>query len=91
MIVIPGATDIIGARTGNPGLPYVRFSDEDTIRNLQGMGISRSVAVSFVELSHGFDKGIVTTTTIDSLRPNAPTSFSAFVDEVFVPMFKHAA
>jgi len=57
-----------------------------------GMGLSQSVASSYVELSHAISEGKVKTTqNPDPAKPNAPTKFADFVKEIFAPAFKAAA
>jgi uncharacterized protein YbjT (DUF2867 family) len=85
------ATALLGDAIGVQHLPYVQFSDADTVGALTSMGLSRSVAQSFVDLSHGIGEGKVTTTQIDAHKPNAPTDFNRFAIEVFAPVYKNAA
>ncbi|MGA2506473.1 MAG: NmrA family NAD(P)-binding protein [Chitinispirillaceae bacterium] len=83
------ATTIIGEKIGIPDLPYVQFSDGDTVKALTGMGLSTNMAASFVELARGISAGKITTTVIDPQRPNAPTDFRKFAEDVFVPVYKN--
>jgi uncharacterized protein YbjT (DUF2867 family) len=84
-------TEIIGDKIGIPDLPYTEASDRDAIDGMVAMGLSKSMAESFVELAHGISAGLVTTTKLDPAKPNAPTKYCDFVDEVFYPMFRKAA
>jgi len=68
-------------------LPYIQFSDDDAIASFRAMGLSMSVAQSYVEMAHGIGQGMVTTTTIEPFRFSAPTRFTEFVDKVFKPAF----
>jgi uncharacterized protein YbjT (DUF2867 family) len=78
-------TGIIGARIRMPELSYVQFSEKDAIEGMAGMGLSRNMAESFVELAKGINTGKITNVIEDPNRPNAPTKFDKFVEEVFYP------
>lgn len=80
-------THIIGAKIGEPDLPYVQFPDEDAIKGLKDMGLSDSLAKSFVDLSHAIGEGKVTVTHGNPEEPTSPTSYRQFVEEVFFPAF----
>jgi hypothetical protein len=58
---------------------------------MTGMGLSRGVALGFVEMSNSISEGKIITRTLDPAKPNAPTGFDKFVEDVFVPAFKNAA
>jgi uncharacterized protein YbjT (DUF2867 family) len=83
--------EIIGDKIGVPDLPFVETSDRDAIESMTAMGMSRNMAESFVELARGISTGAVTTTKLDPAKPNAPTKYCDFVDEVFYPMYRKAA
>jgi uncharacterized protein YbjT (DUF2867 family) len=83
--------EIIGDKIGVPDLPFVEASDRDAIDSMTAMGLSRNMAESFVDLAHGISNGAVTTTKLDPAKPNAPTKYCDFVDEVFYPIYKKAA
>lgn len=82
------ATSAIGAGIGKPDLPYVQFGEADAVAGMMGMGLSRSVAESYVDLARGLTKGEVRPTAGDSARPNVPTTFDTFVAEEFVPAYR---
>jgi uncharacterized protein YbjT (DUF2867 family) len=84
------ATRLIGEAVGIPDLPYVHFSDEDTVKSMTGMGFSENLARSLVEMTASIGKGLFHPTQIDPLKPNTNTTFKSFVDEVFKPEFKVA-
>jgi uncharacterized protein YbjT (DUF2867 family) len=84
-------TKIIGDKLGIPNLPFIHASEREAIAGMTSMGLSKSIAESFVELAHAISRGAITTTVLDSANPNAPTAYSAFVDEVLYPMYKMAA
>jgi uncharacterized protein YbjT (DUF2867 family) len=84
------ATRHIGTAIGMADLPYIQFPDEDAVAGLEKMGLSHTLAVSFVELSHAISAGKVKPTQIDPVRPNTPTEFKQFAEEVFYPAYKMA-
>ena len=84
------ATRLIGKAIGIPDLPYVQFSDEDAVAAFRKMGLSENVALSYVELSRAISEGKVKPTQIDPEKPNTPTKFNQFAEEVFRPAYKMA-
>lgn len=80
-------TRAIGTKIGKPDLSYIQFADGDALAGMKSMGVSASLAESFVELAHAVNSGLITTTTGDPEKPNAPTKFAQFVDEVLYPAF----
>lgn len=84
------ATKIIGNAINSGELPYMHFSDQDSIASMKEMGLSENIASSFAEMSHAFDKGIVHATQIDPHTPNTQTRFVQFVNEVFKPAYQLA-
>jgi uncharacterized protein YbjT (DUF2867 family) len=47
----------IGSAIGKPELPYVEFSDEDTVNGLKGAGLPEEVAKNYAELGHAMRNG----------------------------------
>jgi uncharacterized protein YbjT (DUF2867 family) len=84
-------TKIIGDKIGIPSLQFFHASEREAITGMMSMGLSKNIAESFVELAHAVCRGAITTTNLDPAKPNAPTAYSAFVDEVLYPMYKKAA
>ncbi|MBD3422264.1 MAG: NAD(P)H-binding protein [Chitinivibrionales bacterium] len=82
------ATALIGKKIGKEDLPFVRFPDDAALEALKGLGLSQKTAEAFVELSHGLEQGIVRPTQTDKNKPNAPTTYDAFVSDVFVPAYQ---
>jgi uncharacterized protein YbjT (DUF2867 family) len=85
------ATRIIGDKIGIPELHYVQFPPRDAVSAMTGMGLSKGIAKGFVEMGDRISEGKIITLTVDPLRPNAPTRFDKFVDDVLVPAYKNAA
>jgi uncharacterized protein YbjT (DUF2867 family) len=74
------ATRIIGARVGNPDLPYVQFPYADFTASLVQMGISPSVAGLYAEMARAINDARVK--SVEGRRPEntTPTTFEAFAD-----------
>jgi uncharacterized protein YbjT (DUF2867 family) len=83
-------TRIIGARIGMKDLAYVQFSEKDSIAAMVGMGVSPNVAASFVDLAKGINAGKIANIIEDPNKPNAPTGFAKFVEEVFYPVWNNS-
>jgi hypothetical protein len=81
----------IGEAIGIPDLPYVQFTDADAVKGMMGMGLSKNMADSFVELSSALAKGMIHPTQIDPLKPNTNTTFKEFAQGMFKSVFQKAA
>jgi uncharacterized protein YbjT (DUF2867 family) len=75
-------TAAIGKKLAIPNLTYMQFGDKEAIEAMTSMGLSGNIAASFVELSHAISRGLVSTTKLNPKKPNAPTKYSSFIDEV---------
>jgi uncharacterized protein YbjT (DUF2867 family) len=53
------ATAVIGKAIGKPDLKYVHFPYEEALKGMVGAGLSQSISESFVEMSKGFNEGII--------------------------------
>jgi uncharacterized protein YbjT (DUF2867 family) len=82
---------LIGKRLDMPQLRYVQASDKESMESMTSMGISKNMAKSFIELARSVSAGKIISTTLNPKKPNAPTPYSKFVDEVFYPLYKKAA
>jgi uncharacterized protein YbjT (DUF2867 family) len=80
-------TALIGTSIGMLNLPYIPFSDADAEAAFLAMGLSASVARSYIELMHGIAEGLVGTIADDIDALSAPTRFSQFVEEILRPAF----
>lgn len=49
----------IGDAIGKPGLPWVRFSDEDALNGMLGAGLQQTIADGYLEMGQGIASGIV--------------------------------
>lgn len=52
-------TAAVGKAIGKPDLRYVQFPYEDALKGMIGAGLSPSMAETFVEMSKGFNEGII--------------------------------
>ena len=86
-LTYPEMTRLIGNAVGIPDLPYVRFSDADAEAALTAMGLSTSVARSYIELGHGIENGLVAPVLTEPGKLTAPTRFATFAEKVFKPAF----
>jgi len=50
---------VLGTAVGKPELPYVEFSDEDTLNGLKGVGLPEEVAKNYAEMGHAMRTGIM--------------------------------
>jgi len=81
-------TSILAEVLGIPSLEYIQVSDSEAEAEFTGMGMSQSVAHSYIELMHAIADGIVTTTQTDPGTLTAPTHFAKFAENVFKPSFE---
>jgi len=82
---------VIGEKLELPSLKYVRITESEAIRNLQGMGMSEAMATSYAELAQGLSRGLITATTLNPRKPNASTRFKKFVEEELAVEYRKAA
>lgn len=79
-------TVMMGKAIGIPDLKYVQFPYEDALKGMIGMGISPSMAASFVEMYKGFNEGALGTPTRTAAN-TTPTRFEDFMP-VFAAVYK---
>jgi uncharacterized protein YbjT (DUF2867 family) len=48
---------VLGAAVGKPELPYIEFSDDDTLNGLKGAGLPEEVAKNYTEMGHALRTG----------------------------------
>ncbi len=90
-ITLQEVSRLIGKRLDIPNVTYITAPDREAIDGMMAVGLSRNMAESFVELAHGVSSGKITTTLLDPSKPNAPTRYEKFIDEVLKPTYKKAA
>ncbi len=79
-------TSTIGAAVGNADLKWVQFPAADALHAMQGMGISASVAQSFVDMSEFITRGGGNVVFRDA-ENTTPTTGEQFAKEVFAPAY----
>jgi uncharacterized protein YbjT (DUF2867 family) len=84
-------TSTLAKKLDIPNLRYEQLSGEKAIQHMVGMGMSQNIAKAFLEMSEAFNKGWIKPTTTNPEKPNAPTKYSKFVDEVYSPAYQKAA
>lgn len=82
-------TSVLGLAIGNANLKWVQFPGEDALKAMVGMGISPSVAGSFVEMSQFFNEGGGNVVVRDA-ENTTPTTAEQFAKEVFAPAYNTA-
>lgn len=81
------ATRILGAAIGKPDLKYVQFPYEAALDAMVSAGLSKSMATLYVEMSKGFNDGLVKTVEPRGARSNTPTRFEDFATQVLAPAY----
>ena len=81
-------TAIIAKAINKPGLSYVELSDEQTRPVLSQLGFSDSVLGGLLEMSASLNSGYIQALEKRSQQNTTPTSYEAFVDQHFVPLFR---
>ncbi|MCC7385761.1 MAG: NAD(P)H-binding protein [Deltaproteobacteria bacterium] len=77
-----------GAAIGKPDLKYTQFPYEDAKKAMMGMGIPEEMAGLYMEMTRGFNDGIVTATQPRSPTTQTPTTIEEFARTVFAGAFK---
>jgi uncharacterized protein YbjT (DUF2867 family) len=80
------ATAVLGKAIGKPDLKYVQFPYPEALKGMVGAGLSQSIAESFVEMSKGFNEGII---PIPKRSPanTTPTTIEQFAQD-FVRVYQ---
>jgi uncharacterized protein YbjT (DUF2867 family) len=77
-------TTIIGAAIGKPELPWVEFTDEQSIGGMQQAGLSEDVAKNLTEMGNAINSGIIWE-DYDKHKPAlSKRKFEDFVNEEFL-------
>jgi uncharacterized protein YbjT (DUF2867 family) len=81
------AVTILGRSIGKPDLAYVQFPYEDAIQAMVQSGLSQSVAETYVEMSRGFNEGLIVPEP-RTAQNTTPTSLEEFAEKVFAPAYR---
>jgi uncharacterized protein YbjT (DUF2867 family) len=82
------ATAALGKAIGKPELRYVQFPYADALKGLVQMGLPEELAALYVEMSKGFNEGVVMPTQPRSAATTTPTSIEKWAAEVFAPAYQ---
>jgi uncharacterized protein YbjT (DUF2867 family) len=79
---------IIGAAMSRPHLSYTQLPKEQIRGAMLGMGMSKNIVELILEMADALNSGHMAALEERSPENTTPTSYEAFVKEVFVPQFK---
>lgn len=82
------STRIIGDAIGRPDLSYVQFPYDAALDAMMNAGLSRSMASLYVEMSKGFNEGVIKSVEGRNAGNTTPTRFEDFAPRVIAPVFK---
>jgi uncharacterized protein YbjT (DUF2867 family) len=85
------ATGIIGAAIAKPDLAYLQLPGSQFIQALTTMGMSQNFAELILEMSDAINDGRMKALEPRSPANTTPTSFEAFVQEKFLPLYRGRA
>lgn len=72
-----------GAAIDKPDLKYTQFPYEDAEKAMIGMGLPAEMAGLYIEMTRGFNDGLIAATQPRSPNTNTPTSIEEFAKTVF--------
>ena len=81
-------TRIIGAAIGRPDLAYVQFPYDAALEGMMAMGLPRTMAELYVEMSKGVNEGRVRGAEPRGPRNTTPTRFEDFAETVLAPAYR---
>lgn len=82
------ATQIIGDAIEHPGLRYVQFPYDAALEAMLAMGLSKSIASLYVEMSRGINEGLVVSTEKRGPGNTTPTRFEDFARSALAPAYR---
>ncbi|HXY23086.1 MAG TPA: NmrA family NAD(P)-binding protein [Candidatus Acidoferrum sp.] len=82
---------IVGTAIGRPALAYIQLAAEQVIMAMTQMGMSRNFAGLLCEMAEALNIGYMKALEPRTEQNTTPTTFEAFVEEVFLPAFKGQA
>jgi uncharacterized protein YbjT (DUF2867 family) len=81
-------TSILGKAIDRPDLAYVQFPYEAAFDGMVTMGLSKSMASLYVEMSRGFNEGRIRSVEGRNLRNTTPTRFEDFAAQILAPAYR---
>jgi uncharacterized protein YbjT (DUF2867 family) len=82
------ATRALGTAIGKADLAYVQFPYADARKGMVQAGLQEEMADLYVEMSRGFNDGIVVPTQPRSARTTTPTTVEVFAARIYAPAFR---
>jgi hypothetical protein len=86
-VAMADVTRVLGQAIGKPDLKYVQFPYDEAEKAMLGMGLSPSVTLAYIEMTRGFNDGIVKPAKKRSAKNTTPTSIEQFA-KVFAAVYK---
>lgn len=80
----------LGKAIGKPGLGYVQFPYPDAEKGMVSAGLPQEMAALYVEMSKGFNDGLLKATQPRSAATSTPTSIERWAAAAFATAFKAA-
>ncbi len=87
-VTMPSATAAIGKAIGKPDLQYAVFPYDDAKKGMIQMGLPEEMARLLVEMSKGFNDGLIRPRQPRSAATTTPTSIETFAEQVFAPAYR---
>jgi len=82
------ATRILGEAIGQHDLKYVQFPYDAAQHAMVEAGLSQSMASMYVEMSQGFNEGVIHPVDGRNARNTTPTRFEDFAQQVLAPVYR---
>jgi uncharacterized protein YbjT (DUF2867 family) len=82
------ATRIIGDAIEHPDLQYIQFPPEAALEAMVAMGLSKSIASLYIEMSQGINSGLVASETGRTPSSTTPTRFEDFAKNALAIAFR---
>ena len=81
-------TRILGEAIGQQDLKYVQFPYDAAQHAMVEAGLSQSMAAMYVEMSQGFNEGVIHSVDGRNARNTTPTRFEDFAKQVLAPVYR---
>ncbi|MET0635853.1 MAG: NAD(P)H-binding protein [Chitinophagaceae bacterium] len=80
--VISEIVAVLGAAIGQPNLPWVKFTDEQSLEGMKSAGFPPQIAATYAEMGAAIDKGILVKYYMENkLKPTSKTKLETFAKE----------
>ncbi|RYY56772.1 MAG: NAD-dependent dehydratase [Chitinophagaceae bacterium] len=82
--LISDIVPLIAAATGKPGLPWVEFTDDQSLEGMKGAGIPAPTAATYVEMGQALRDGVLNKYyRANNFKPTGKRKFADFVKNEF--------